>query len=95
MNLENSIRDLEINEKMDTVNRMEKIEELKGIKEGLFCDELNELLSIGREDMIESAIDLTDNKEKLENWKKQLLEENSENKPKVKELVLKMEKRKE
>lgn len=90
MNFENDICKLEINDKMELEDKIEQIEELKNIKNELFNEEFNQLLSLGRDEMIESAIDLTDNKEKLENWKKKLLEDNSEDDPKVKELVLKM-----
>lgn len=79
--IENDYEQTESSLEKDT---LEQVEELKKLKEQYMTEELERLLAIGDKDLIDNAIDTTENTEKLLNWREQLLETDTN----VKELVL-------
>lgn len=83
--LENDYEQTESSLEKDT---LEQVEELEKLKEQYMTEELERLLAIGDKDLIDNAIDTTENTEKLLNWREQLLEAGTENDSDVKKLVL-------
>lgn len=69
----------------------EQVRELEKLKEQYMTEELEQLFAIGDEDIVEGAIEATENTEKLQKWREMLLEESADEAPDVKELVLKMQ----
>lgn len=83
--LENDYEQTESSLEKDT---LEQVEELEKLKEQYMTEELDRLLAIGDKNLIDNAIDTTENTDKLLNWREQLLEAGTENDPNVKKLVL-------
>ncbi len=67
----------------------EKVEELERLKELYMTEALEELLAIGDQELMENAIDTSENTEQLQKWREKLLEDDVDETPDAKELVLK------